>query len=65
MVMAFHHFVSGESGEVDIEKERQEMEIKRNLMMANKKLMSLEMPKYQLASDFYTQVNRFPHLFQI
>ena len=39
-----------------MEKERQEMEIRRNLMMANKKLVSLEMPQYKLATDFYTQV---------
>uniref|UniRef100_A0A0N5AQA4 U4/U6.U5 tri-snRNP-associated protein 1 n=1 Tax=Syphacia muris TaxID=451379 RepID=A0A0N5AQA4_9BILA len=44
-----------ETGGVDLEKERQEMEVKKNLMLANKMLVSLESPKYKLATDFYTQ----------
>ncbi|KHN88507.1 U4/U6.U5 tri-snRNP-associated protein 1 [Toxocara canis] len=44
-----------ESGEVDIEKERQEMEVRKNLFMANKKLESLETQKYKVASEFYTE----------
>uniref|UniRef100_A0A915Q0C2 SART-1 family protein n=1 Tax=Setaria digitata TaxID=48799 RepID=A0A915Q0C2_9BILA len=48
-------FRLGEGGEIDIEKEREEMEIRRKLFMANKKLESLETPKYAVASEFYTQ----------
>ncbi|VDK20043.1 unnamed protein product, partial [Anisakis simplex] len=43
-----------ESGEVDLEKERQEMLIRKNLMMANKRLESIENQKYRVASEFYT-----------
>ncbi|VDN56019.1 unnamed protein product [Dracunculus medinensis] len=44
-----------EMGEVDIEKERQEMEIRRRLFMANKKLESLDSYQYKVASEFYSQ----------
>uniref|UniRef100_A0A915CD57 U4/U6.U5 tri-snRNP-associated protein 1 n=3 Tax=Parascaris univalens TaxID=6257 RepID=A0A915CD57_PARUN len=44
-----------ESGEVDVEKERQEMEVRRNLFMANRRLESLETQKYKVASEFYTE----------
>ncbi|EFO21317.2 hypothetical protein LOAG_07174 [Loa loa] len=44
-----------EGGEVDIDKEREEMEMRRKLFMANKKLESLETPKYTVASEFYTE----------
>lgn len=58
--MNFHIFVesdpSDESGEVDVEKERQEMEVRRNLFMANKRLESLETQKYKVASEFFTEV---------
>uniref|UniRef100_A0A914R4B4 U4/U6.U5 tri-snRNP-associated protein 1 n=1 Tax=Parascaris equorum TaxID=6256 RepID=A0A914R4B4_PAREQ len=46
---------SDESGEVDVEKERQEMEVRRNLFMANRRLESLETQKYKVASEFYTE----------
>lgn len=46
-------------GEVDIEKERQEMEIRRRLFMANKKLESLDSYQYKVASEFYSQVYSF------
>ncbi|EJW85704.1 SART-1 family protein [Wuchereria bancrofti] len=42
-------FRLGEDGEVDIDKEREEMEMRRKLFMANKKLESLEVPKYTVA----------------
>uniref|UniRef100_A0A0R3S044 U4/U6.U5 tri-snRNP-associated protein 1 n=1 Tax=Elaeophora elaphi TaxID=1147741 RepID=A0A0R3S044_9BILA len=48
-------FRLGESGEVDIDKEREEMEMRRKLFMANKKLESLGAPKYTIASEFYTE----------
>ncbi|VIO99433.1 SART-1 family protein [Brugia malayi] len=48
-------FRLGEAGEVDIDKEREEMEMRRKLFMANKKLESLELPKYTVASEFYTE----------
>ncbi|KAM3716755.1 U4/U6.U5 tri-snRNP-associated protein [Dirofilaria immitis] len=44
-----------EGGEVDIDKEREEMEMRRKLFMANKKLESLETSKYTVASEFYTE----------
>ncbi|OZC06495.1 hypothetical protein X798_06517 [Onchocerca flexuosa] len=44
-----------EGGEVDIDKERKEMEMRRRLLMANKKLESLETSKYSVASEFYTE----------
>lgn len=49
-------FVQGNEGEVDIDKEHEEMEMRRKLFMMNKKLESLETPKYTVASEFYTQV---------
>ncbi|KAL3986047.1 SART-1 family protein [Acanthocheilonema viteae] len=44
-----------ESGEVDIDKEQEEMKMRRKLLMANKKLESLETSKYTVASEFYTE----------
>ncbi|VDK88079.1 unnamed protein product [Litomosoides sigmodontis] len=44
-----------ESGEVDIDKEREEMRMRQKLLMANKKLESLETTKYTVASEFYTE----------
>lgn len=32
------------------------MEMKRKLMMANKKFESLEQPQYKIAREFYTEV---------
>lgn len=46
-----------EAGGYDVDKEEREAKIRRDLEMANKKLVSLDMPdKFKLATEFYTQV---------
>jgi U4/U6.U5 tri-snRNP-associated protein 1 len=42
------------AGGYDLNHEEQELEMKRRLMMANKKFESLETPKYVQAQEFYT-----------
>lgn len=42
-------------GSYDLDREEHELEMKRRLMMANKKLESLETPKYVQAREFYTE----------
>uniref|UniRef100_A0A1I7RX34 U4/U6.U5 tri-snRNP-associated protein 1 n=1 Tax=Bursaphelenchus xylophilus TaxID=6326 RepID=A0A1I7RX34_BURXY len=44
-----------EAGGYDLDKEERELEMKRKLFMANKKLESLESSKYTLAREFYTE----------
>ncbi|CAP39028.2 Protein CBG22442 [Caenorhabditis briggsae] len=44
-----------ETGGVDLEEEKREMEAFRRMKMAGKRLESLETKKYELASEFYTQ----------
>ncbi|CAG9530104.1 unnamed protein product [Cercopithifilaria johnstoni] len=44
-----------EGGEVDIDKEREEIKMRQKLLMANKKLESLDTLKYTVASEFYTE----------
>ncbi|CAD6193623.1 unnamed protein product [Caenorhabditis auriculariae] len=41
-------------GGVDMEREQRELAMRKQLEMAGKKLVSLDTPKYQLASEFYT-----------
>ena len=42
-------------GGVNLAEEEEEQRVKRNLFMANKKLQSLETPKYKIAAEFYTE----------
>ncbi|CAD5225951.1 unnamed protein product [Bursaphelenchus okinawaensis] len=44
-----------EEGGYDLDKEERELEMKRKLMMANKKFETLESSKYTLAREFYTE----------
>ncbi|KAI6237125.1 hypothetical protein M3Y95_00232100 [Aphelenchoides besseyi] len=44
-----------ESGGYELDREAQELEMKRRLMMANKKFESLESTKYVPAREFYTE----------
>ncbi|CAI4223442.1 unnamed protein product [Auanema sp. JU1783] len=44
-----------EGGSFDVDKEEREMKIKKQLEIAGKTLVNMDMPKYKLASDFYTQ----------
>lgn len=39
----------------NLDREEQELEMKRRLMMANKKFETLETPKYTQAREFYTE----------
>lgn len=43
------------TGKYDLDREEQEMEMKRRLMMANKRFETLETPKYVQAREFYTE----------
>lgn len=42
-------------GGYNLEKETHEQEMKRKLFMENKKLISLEAPKFQIAREYYTE----------
>ncbi|KAE9546106.1 hypothetical protein FO519_010682, partial [Halicephalobus sp. NKZ332] len=44
-----------DKGGVNLAAEEEEQRVKRNLFMANKKLQSLETPKYKIAAEFYTE----------
>jgi U4/U6.U5 tri-snRNP-associated protein 1 len=48
-------FKLDEHGGVDVNREAEELQQKRNLFMANRKLQTLETPKYKIASEFYTE----------
>ncbi|KAI6190497.1 U4/U6.U5 tri-snRNP-associated protein 1 [Aphelenchoides bicaudatus] len=43
------------TGGYELEREEQELEMKRRLMMANKRFETLEVPKYTQAREFYTE----------
>ncbi|KAI3414210.1 hypothetical protein GPALN_011667 [Globodera pallida] len=44
-----------ESGQYDLDKEAQELETRRRLMMLNKKFETLDSTKYTLATEFHTE----------
>ncbi|KHJ94488.1 SART-1 family protein [Oesophagostomum dentatum] len=48
-------FRLNERGEYDLEKDEMEQRMKKQLEMAGKMIVSLEMPKYQVGSEFYTK----------
>jgi len=48
-------FKLDQKGGVNLADEEEEQRVKRNLFMANRKLQSLETPKYKIAAEFYTE----------
>uniref|UniRef100_A0A914YLS1 U4/U6.U5 tri-snRNP-associated protein 1 n=1 Tax=Panagrolaimus superbus TaxID=310955 RepID=A0A914YLS1_9BILA len=48
-------FKLNEHGGFDVNREAEELQQKRNLFMANRKLQTLDTPKYKVASEFFTE----------